>query len=259
MALRSAEFGRFQVFLDSTENAHCFGYILKDPTGVAALCLGKRGGKELVYMGKVGTGWLRTVSSQICKQLETVVISKSKLTKPIKKPKATWVEPTFVADVEYRDITSDGLLSMQFEPSEFNRASEPGRFPVCLYRRTESGRLDSRYRSDHPAPARRARDPSDVAALSGSAKGMSVVSFMPPLPFSLSAPCVSGAPGRWRNACREIGQYESKVLVNRNDTSAEINNRAGVVGSLPNGGNCSAQDANWTTFLLGQMQETFCR
>ena len=58
-------------------------------------------------MGKVGTGWSRTVSSQIREQ---VVSPKSKLTKPIKKPKATWVEPTFVADVEYRDITSEGLL-----------------------------------------------------------------------------------------------------------------------------------------------------
>ena len=44
------------------------------------------------------------------KQLDTVVSSKSKLTRPIKKPKATWVEPTFVADIEYRDITSEGLL-----------------------------------------------------------------------------------------------------------------------------------------------------
>jgi bifunctional non-homologous end joining protein LigD len=83
---------------------------VKDPTGVAALYLGKRDGKELVYMGKVGTGWSRTVSSQIRKQLDTVVSPKSKLTKPIKKPKATWVEPTFFADVEYRDITSEGLL-----------------------------------------------------------------------------------------------------------------------------------------------------
>jgi bifunctional non-homologous end joining protein LigD len=83
---------------------------VKDPTGVAALYLGKREGKELVYMGKVGTGWSRTVSSQIRKQLDTVVSPRSKLTKPIKKPKATWVEPTFFADVEYRDITSEGLL-----------------------------------------------------------------------------------------------------------------------------------------------------
>jgi hypothetical protein len=61
-------------------------------------------------MGKVGTGWSRTVSSQIRKQLNTVISPKSKLTKPIKKPKATWVEPSFTAEVEFRDITSEGLL-----------------------------------------------------------------------------------------------------------------------------------------------------
>jgi bifunctional non-homologous end joining protein LigD len=83
---------------------------VKDPTGVAAIYLGKREGKDLVYMGKVGTGWNRTVSSQIRKSLDTVVSPKSKLTKPIKKPKATWVDPVFTADVEYRDITSEGLL-----------------------------------------------------------------------------------------------------------------------------------------------------
>jgi bifunctional non-homologous end joining protein LigD len=83
---------------------------VKDPSGVAALYLGKQEGKDLVCMGKVGTGWSRTVSSQVRKQLDTVVSPKSKLTKPIRKPKATWVEPKFFADVEYRDITSDGLL-----------------------------------------------------------------------------------------------------------------------------------------------------
>jgi bifunctional non-homologous end joining protein LigD len=83
---------------------------VKDPTGVAALYLGKREGKDLVYRGKVGTGWSRTVSSQIRKQLDTVVSPKTKLTRPVNKPKATWVEPSFVADIEFRDITSEGLL-----------------------------------------------------------------------------------------------------------------------------------------------------
>jgi bifunctional non-homologous end joining protein LigD len=83
---------------------------VKDPTGVAALYLGKREGNDLVYMGKVGTGWNRTTLSQIRKQLETVVSPKTKLTKPIRKPKATWVEPKFTAEIEYRDITSEGLL-----------------------------------------------------------------------------------------------------------------------------------------------------
>ena len=58
----------------------------------------------------VGTGWSRMVSSEIRKQLDTVVSPKSRLTKPVRKPKATWVEPSFVADVEFRDITSEGLL-----------------------------------------------------------------------------------------------------------------------------------------------------
>jgi bifunctional non-homologous end joining protein LigD len=61
-------------------------------------------------MGKVGTGWSRTVSSQIRKQLDTVVSPKSRLTKQVKKPKAIWVEPSFLANIEFRDITSEGLL-----------------------------------------------------------------------------------------------------------------------------------------------------
>ncbi|WP_439740560.1 hypothetical protein [Bradyrhizobium japonicum] len=52
----------------------------------------------------------RTTSGQIRKALDTVVSPKQKLTNPIKKPKATWVEPMFYAEVEYRDITSEGLL-----------------------------------------------------------------------------------------------------------------------------------------------------
>jgi bifunctional non-homologous end joining protein LigD len=86
--IKTVQKGRFPVI----------GFV-KDPTGVAALYLGKREGKDLVYMGKVGTGWSRTVSSQIRKQLDTVVSPKSKLTKPVKKPKATWAEPSFVADI----------------------------------------------------------------------------------------------------------------------------------------------------------------
>jgi bifunctional non-homologous end joining protein LigD len=83
---------------------------VKDPSGVAALYLGKQEGNELRYIGKVGTGWNRTTSAKVRKQLDSVVSPKSKLSKPLKKPKATWVKPVFFADIEYRDITSVGLL-----------------------------------------------------------------------------------------------------------------------------------------------------
>jgi bifunctional non-homologous end joining protein LigD len=58
----------------------------------------------------VGTGWSRTVSADLRRKLNEVVSPKSKLTKPVRKPKATWVEAKFYAEVEYRDTTSEGLL-----------------------------------------------------------------------------------------------------------------------------------------------------
>jgi len=70
---------------------------VKDPTGVAALYLVKQEGKELVYMGKVGTGWSRTISSQIRKELDTVVCPKSKLTNH-------FFDPTFPAMLRKRPM-----------------------------------------------------------------------------------------------------------------------------------------------------------
>jgi bifunctional non-homologous end joining protein LigD len=99
LKLKAVQRGKFPVV----------GFI-KDPSGIAALYLGRREGKQLVYMGKVGTGWSRTTSSSIRKALDQVVSPKSKLSKPLRKPKATWVEPVFMAEVEYRDLTSEGLL-----------------------------------------------------------------------------------------------------------------------------------------------------
>jgi bifunctional non-homologous end joining protein LigD len=85
------------------------GFVI-DPSGVAALYLGKKEAKDLVYMGKVGTGWDRTTSAKMRKALDGFVSPKSKLSKQLKKPKATWVAPVFKVEIEYRDITSEGLL-----------------------------------------------------------------------------------------------------------------------------------------------------
>jgi ATP-dependent DNA ligase len=75
------------------------------PGGIAARCaLGKQDGKKLSYIGKVGTGWNRArprISEQNSTSYQPQV-----LTKPVRIPKATWVEPKLYADVEYRDIPS---------------------------------------------------------------------------------------------------------------------------------------------------------
>jgi bifunctional non-homologous end joining protein LigD len=83
---------------------------IPDPGGIAALYLGKRDGKELRYVGKVGTGFTKATSAGLRKRLDALATPKSKLTAPVRKPKATWVEPKLVAEVEYRDITSEGYL-----------------------------------------------------------------------------------------------------------------------------------------------------
>jgi bifunctional non-homologous end joining protein LigD len=53
LKIKTVQSGKFPVI----------GFV-KDPTGVAALYLGKREGKDLVYMGKVGTGWSRTAQAR---------------------------------------------------------------------------------------------------------------------------------------------------------------------------------------------------
>jgi bifunctional non-homologous end joining protein LigD len=83
---------------------------VKDPAGIAALHLAEREGKDLVYVGKVGTGFNRKSSVEIRKKLDAIVNSKSRLAKAPRTKGATWVEPKCLADVEYRDITSEGYL-----------------------------------------------------------------------------------------------------------------------------------------------------
>jgi bifunctional non-homologous end joining protein LigD len=83
---------------------------IKDAGGIAALYLGKREGKEPRYVGKVGTGFTRAVAADLRRRLDGLVTPKTKLSGRVNKPKATWVEPELIAEVDYRDITSEGYL-----------------------------------------------------------------------------------------------------------------------------------------------------
>jgi bifunctional non-homologous end joining protein LigD len=78
--------------------------------GISALYLGKREGKSLTYIGKVGTGFTRATAAELRRKLDAIATPRQRLTKSVHKPKATWVEPSLIANVEYRDITADGYL-----------------------------------------------------------------------------------------------------------------------------------------------------
>jgi bifunctional non-homologous end joining protein LigD len=80
--------------------------------GATSLYLGKRDGKDLVYVGKTGTGFTNSMILELARLLKPIALAKSPLSKlPDRKNKIDkWAAPKYWAEVEYRDITSDGLL-----------------------------------------------------------------------------------------------------------------------------------------------------
>ena len=42
--------------------------------------------------------------------LDPLIVKRSPLAVPVKKPKATWVQPAVDAEIEYSGFTDDGLL-----------------------------------------------------------------------------------------------------------------------------------------------------
>ena len=80
--------------------------------GATSLYLGKREGKDLVYVGKAGTGFTNSMILELAKLLKPITLAKMPLAKkPNRKNKIdNWAAPKYWAEVGYRDITTDGLL-----------------------------------------------------------------------------------------------------------------------------------------------------
>jgi bifunctional non-homologous end joining protein LigD len=81
-------------------------------SGATPLYLAKRDGKNLVYAGKAGTGFTNSMILELARLMKPITLAKSPLSKtPVRKNKIDhWAAPKYWAEVEYRDITSDGLL-----------------------------------------------------------------------------------------------------------------------------------------------------
>src|SRR3954470_5213000 len=81
------------------------GFVPATAGSVAALYLRRREGAGLVYAGKAGTGFTGETARTLRERLDPIAVRKSPLSKPVKKPKATWVKPELLVDVEYRAVT----------------------------------------------------------------------------------------------------------------------------------------------------------
>jgi bifunctional non-homologous end joining protein LigD len=80
------------------------------PRKVASLYVGRRAKGKLLYAGKVRTGYTEATARELRERLDPLIRKASPLDQPVKKPKATWVEPTVELEVEYGALTDDGLL-----------------------------------------------------------------------------------------------------------------------------------------------------
>jgi bifunctional non-homologous end joining protein LigD len=80
------------------------------PRKIASLYVGRREGDRLIYAGKARSGYTEQVAREVRERLDPLIIRKSPLSVPVKKPKATWVKPVIQAEIEYGGITDDGLL-----------------------------------------------------------------------------------------------------------------------------------------------------
>jgi bifunctional non-homologous end joining protein LigD len=80
---------------------------------VGALLLGYYEDGQLVYAGRVGTGWSATESGSLWNALDTIKSAKPALKKALPagaEKGVTWAEPRLVCAVEYRERTRDGLI-----------------------------------------------------------------------------------------------------------------------------------------------------
>jgi bifunctional non-homologous end joining protein LigD len=86
------------------------GFIPATGGHIAALYLGERKGREIVYAGKVGTGFSNEVSRKLRDRLEAIAARNSPLGSKVKKPHARWVAPILQARVEYKERQPGGTL-----------------------------------------------------------------------------------------------------------------------------------------------------
>ncbi|NIK47722.1 hypothetical protein [Variibacter gotjawalensis] len=91
------------------------GYVPQSGGTVAALRLARQQGSELVYAGKVGTGFSAKSGAEVRKKLEPLMRKAAALSKPLKKTDTVWVEPRFEADVGFLEDTGDALRHPSFK------------------------------------------------------------------------------------------------------------------------------------------------
>ncbi|RWA69302.1 DNA ligase D [Mesorhizobium sp.] len=81
-----------------------------EPRRIASLYIGRREDDRLLYAGKAQSGYTLEVARRVRERLDPLVIDKSPLSVDVDKPKATWVRPEVLAEVQFSGVTDRGVL-----------------------------------------------------------------------------------------------------------------------------------------------------
>ena len=125
------------------------------PRKIASFYVGRREGDRLLYAGKVRSGFTEAEARDLRERLDPFIRKDSPLSEPVKKPKATWVEPVIEAEVAYSTLTENNLLREAVFKGVREDQQSPAA-PASLRRpsRAESSRpSDRRAAREHPAAA----------------------------------------------------------------------------------------------------------
>jgi len=79
-------------------------------THFGALLIGAYSGKELRFMGKVGTGFDEKTLESLHKTFKPLIQAKSPFSTEVREPGATFLSPELVAQISYTEQTRDGKL-----------------------------------------------------------------------------------------------------------------------------------------------------
>ena len=77
---------------------------------ISALLLGYYKNKKLKFIGKVGTGFSELDKKELHKKFKSHKRKTSPLKEEIKEKNVTWLKPKFIAEIQYAELTKEGLL-----------------------------------------------------------------------------------------------------------------------------------------------------
>lgn len=76
----------------------------------ASLLLGYYDNKDLVYVGKVGTGFSDKLKDELHNKFQDIIRKTSSFKRNIKEKNVVWLTPILVAEIQFAELTRDNLL-----------------------------------------------------------------------------------------------------------------------------------------------------